>query len=150
MFTVNEYDEVLEKNVRLKEKIDESDYDILKNSFYKVITTQNGSRVLQKAFKNTSSAIIIKIFEEILPNFHEMMIDSYANYFCHKFFRYLNPECRLKFLLEIKDYVIIISNSKVGTYPLQAIIEQLNTNEEKLILIDAVRNNVLEMCQVII
>jgi hypothetical protein len=43
----------------------------------------------------------------------------------------------------------MISNSQIGTYPLQAIIDQMKTKEERKIIIEAVREHVLEMCQVI-
>ena len=42
----------------------------------------------------------------------------------------------------------MISNSQIGTYPLQAIIDQMKTKEERKIIIEAVREHVLEMCQV--
>jgi hypothetical protein len=82
--------------------------------------------------------------------FHELMIDSYANYFCQKFFSFLNNEQRLTFLKEIQDHFVQIGNSKIGTYPLQSIIEQLKTNEEKNIIIESLKDKLLEMCQVFI
>ena len=50
----------------------------------------------------------------------------------------------------MKDHVVSIGNSTIGTYPLQAIIDQMKTREERKIMIESVRENVLEMCQVII
>jgi len=42
----------------------------------------------------------------------------------------------------------MISNSQIGTYPLQAIIDQMKTKEEKRIMIESVHDYVLELCQV--
>ena len=48
----------------------------------------------------------------------------------------------------MKDHVVSIGNSTIGTYPLQAIIDQMKTRVERKIMIESVRNYVLEMCQV--
>ena len=41
-----------------------------------------------------------------------------------------------------------IGNSSIGTYPLQAIIDQMKTKEERNIIIDIVKENVIEMSEV--
>jgi len=48
-------------------------------------------------------------------------------------------------LNDIKDHVFFIGNNKVGTYPLQAIIEQLSNKEEKAQLINAFRKCCFDM-----
>ncbi len=97
----NAYDEILELQIKPKELITEEVYNILKERFYKVLITQNGSRVLQLALKNTSYSILANIFYEILPNINNLMTNSYANYFCHKFYAILNTEERCQFLLQV-------------------------------------------------
>lgn len=74
------------------------------------------------------------------------MIDSYANYFCQKFFSFLNEVDKLKFLRKLKENFVEIGNSKIGTYPLQSIIDQLHSEPEKKIIIEAVREKVLFLC----
>ncbi len=74
------------------------------------------------------------------------MTNSYANYFCQKFYAMLTVEDRCQFLLHIKDrYFLMIATDKIGTYPLQYIIEMLNTTKEKQILIECIRNSVYEL-----
>ncbi len=73
------------------------------------------------------------------------MNDNYANYFCQKFFCCLEKGCRIKFLEFIQPYAIKIAKSKVGTYPLQAIIESLKFEEEKLIITKTFQNEVIEL-----
>ena len=99
--TVNEFDEILDLSIRKKEQIEEDVYQKLKGNFFKVITSQNGSRVLQKALQNTETSILVRIFEEIKENVHQIMIDSYGNYFCQRFFSYLNKENRIIFLKHV-------------------------------------------------
>ena len=73
------------------------------------------------------------------------MTDSYANYFCQKFFSVLNENDRLRFLCKVRDNIVEIGNSKIGTYPLQTILDQLTTEKEKKIIIDSVREKVVCM-----
>lgn len=121
---------------------------MLKGKFLSIVTAQNGSRVLQKAMKNTTDTIISRIFDEIKDHIHDLMIDSYGNYFCQKFFSCINDNEKVEFLNNMKDHMAKIGNSKIGTYPLQAILEQLTTREQKQIMIESVRDVALEMCQV--
>jgi hypothetical protein len=76
----------IEKILSSSDKIDEKLYGYVKGHFIAIIKTQNGSRIFQKYLKNTSQTIISKIFEEILPYVRELLLDSYANYFCQKFY----------------------------------------------------------------
>ena len=73
------------------------------------------------------------------------MVDSYANYFCQKFFGYLEHEDRLHFLSNVNENFVQISNNKIGTYPLQAILEQLRTDKEKHLVIKTIKTNAIEM-----
>jgi hypothetical protein len=146
LFSQNsEFDELLEKNVRIKSKIDNDAHSIMKNNYLKILTTQNGSRVLQKALMNTSKDIIKEIFMEIFEKIPELMVDNYANYFCQKFYSYIDFELKMMFLNSLKRSVVEVGNSKIGTYPLQAVLEQLTTDEEKMVMIDAVKDKTFEM-----
>ncbi len=73
------------------------------------------------------------------------MIDSYANYFCPKFYAYLDHDEKLDFLRNINDHILEIGNNKVGTYPLQAILEQLITESEKDIVIETLKLRAMDM-----
>ncbi len=142
----NEYDEILENQIRPKEELDEETYKSIKGKTFDILMTQNGSRVLQKALKNTKYEIISRMLDEISDKFWELMTDSYANYFCPKFFSYLRRKERILFLMCIKNHIYDISVSKVGTYPLQSIIDQLETKEEKLIFVESFQGKILDMC----
>jgi hypothetical protein len=45
--------------------------------------------------------------------------------------------------------MVEISCSTIGTYPLQAVIDQIKTKEERKIMINAVKPFVMELCEVI-
>ena len=106
------------------EKIDYFIYNKLKGNFVNIIKTHRGSRIFQNYLKNTHSDIIHQIFTEINPSLIELIIDPYANYFCKRFFNFLNQKDRIDFLLSINNSLIKLSINNIGTYPIQGIIEQ--------------------------
>lgn len=65
LFT-NELDVIFENNGNNFEKLDEETYNSIKGNFLKLISTQNGSRILQKSLRKTSSHIISLIMNEVL------------------------------------------------------------------------------------
>lgn len=76
------------------------------------------------------------------------MKDSYANYFCKKFYCILLKPERLKFLNYIRPFGLFIANNQVGTYPLQAVIENLKSVEENNIIIETFKADVISLCLV--
>jgi hypothetical protein len=139
---------MLETRLKVYEKVDEECLKVFKNNFLNIIKSQNGSRVLQKSLRKTSKDVILQIFKEINNSLQELLVDSYANYFCQRFYDFLEISQRIEFLFLIKNKIVSISNSTIGTYPLQAIIDQMKTKEERQIIIEAVQDHILEMCQV--
>jgi hypothetical protein len=123
-------------------------YEKLTNNFSRIIKTQNGSLILQNCFAKTDKQIVSQIFNEILPELYCLITDCYGNYFCQKFFNFVNAEEKLVFLKELRKNLVQISNNSIGTYPLQSIIEKLATNEEKMIICEAILNETVlkEIC----
>ena len=134
-------------NLLLKsEKIDHFIYNKLQGNFVDVIKTHKGSRIFQNYLKNTQSDILHQIFMELSPILSEIMIDPYANYFCKRFFSFLNQKDRIEFLNTIQSSITQLSVSSIGTYPLQGIIEEIGSKVEKNIIINAIRNSLDELC----
>ncbi len=48
----------------------------------------------------------------------------------------------------MKEHIIKVSCSTIGTYPLQAVIDQTTTREERAVIIQAVKPHVIELCEV--
>jgi hypothetical protein len=134
--------------IQQSETIDQNSFNALKGSLLQIITNQNGSRAFQKALRNTDKSIISQIFTEIKGNFCNLLTDSYANYFVQKFFNFLNETERIEFIKEMKDSIVEIGNNKIGTYPLQAILEQLCTSTEREMAVEYICNGALALCQV--
>jgi hypothetical protein len=121
-------------------KIDFYIYNIIKGKIVSIIKNHKGSKIFQKYLKsNHSDEILHLIFVELYSNLEELIIDPYANYFCKKFFTYLNQKDRIDFLKSIEKSLIELSSDSIGTYPIQSIIEHLNTKNEKNIIISGIK-----------
>jgi len=75
----------------------------------------------------------------------DLIIDPYANYFCKKFFTFLNAKDRIDFLKNIEKALIELSSDSIGTYPIQSIIEHLNTNNEKNIFLAGIKEGYVKL-----
>lgn len=97
----NEIEYLLEEKIKIIEKIEKDSMHILKGHFFRLITSQNGSRILQKALQNSHSSVLLQIFEEVKDRISELMIDPYANYFCPVFYSHLEKKEKLIFLNKV-------------------------------------------------
>ena len=128
------------------EKIDYYIYNKLHGRFIEVIKTHKGSKIFQNYLKNTQSDIIHQIFVEICSSLPEIISNSYANYFCKRFFTYLNQKDRIEFLFSIQPSLIELSMNSIGTYPIQGIIEQVGSKIEKKLIVDILQPAIKELC----
>ena len=134
------------KNVLHKaDKIDHFIYSKIQGNFVNIIKTHKGSRIFQNYLKNTHSDILHQIFLEVNPYLKELLIDPYANYFCRKFFTFLNQKDKTDFLLSIENSLIKLSTNSIGTYPIQGIIEHIGSKIEKNIIINAIKDHIEEL-----
>ena len=130
-----------------KEKIDFFTYtNKIKGNIINIIKTHKGSKLFQNNVKSFSSDIIHQIFLEISSSLIELIIDPYANYFIKKFYNYLNEKDKIDFLLFISDYFIKLSTNIIGTYPIQGIIELITSKNEKKIIVNAIKDSLIELC----
>ena len=127
-------------------KIDFYIYNLIKGKIVQIIKNHKGSKIFQKYLKSThSDEILHLIFIELFPFLVDLIIDPYANYFCKKFFTYLNPKDRIDFLKNIEKALIELSSDSIGTYPIQSIIEHLNTKNEKNIILSGIKEGFIKL-----
>ena len=120
-------------------------YHLLKGKFIPLMKTQQTSRILQFYLDQTNEDIIHLIFLEISNDIEELILDIYANYFCLKLFYFLNKDDRMIFLNNISHKFDYLSINKISTYPIQCIIEKLNTEEEFDLVFNSVKNNLMKL-----
>ena len=124
-------------------KIDYHIYNLVKGKFLSVIKNHKGSKLFQKYIKSIHNEEIIHLlYLELNKNLEEFITDSYSNYFCKKFFTFLNQKDRIDFLIKIQKSIVRFSCHSIGTYPIQTIIENIGSRIEKIIIILAIKNNV--------
>ena len=135
----------LKFNLERNGKIDHYIYSLVKGVFINIIKNQKGSKIFQKYLKSTHCDILHQIFLEIKPNLEEIITDFYANYFCKRFFTFLNQKDRIDFLLVIEKSLVKLSSDSIGTYPIQTIIEHVGSKNEKNIIINALKDHIKEL-----
>ena len=126
-------------------KIDHYIYSLIKGTFINIIKNQKGSKIFQKYLKTTHSDILHQIFVELKPNLEDIITDSYANYFVKRFFTFLNQKDRIDFLISIEKIMVKLSSDSIGTYPIQTIIEHVGSKNEKVIIINALKEKIKEL-----
>ena len=94
---------MVENKIRLENEITEETYQILKDKFFKIVTCQNGSRILQTYIFKSNLEIISKIFKELSGHLPDIITNVYGNYFCQKFFLTLQDNDRILFLQKVKN-----------------------------------------------
>ena len=135
----------LKFNLERTGKIDHYIYSLVKGNFLLIIKNQKGSKIFQKYLKTTHCDILHQIFVELKPNLEEIITDFYANYFCKRFFTFLNQKDRIDFLLSIEKSMVKLSSDSIGTYPIQTIIEHVGSKNEKNIIINSLKDNIKEL-----
>ena len=130
----------VKKILNKTQKIDSPVYNKCKSKFEQIIRTHKGSRIFQNYLKNTNYDILHLIFNELKYKLPELLKDSYANYFCKKLFKNLSQKDRIDYLTIIQSDLNILSTDSIATYPIQCIIEDLGSKNEKLIFYQGIKN----------
>ena len=150
IFNSNEELEILlievNKIVSKIEKIDQFCYNKLKGKFEEIIRTHKGSRIFQNYLKNTHCDILHQIFLEIKNKLPDLIRDSYANYFCKKFYDSLNQKDRIEYLISIQNQLSSLAIDPIATYPIQGIIEKLGSKNEKRIIYLGIKDSIDTFC----
>ena len=127
------------------QKIDSSIYYKCKGNFEKIIRTHRGSRIFQNYLKNSHYDILHLIFSEIKNNLSDLLKDSYSNYFCKKLFRNLSQKDRIEYLTLIQPDLNFLSKDSIATYPIQSIIEELGSKNEKNIFYQGIKDYIINL-----
>ena len=139
---IHELKNILDKNG----KIDLHIYNLIKGKFLSILKNHKGSKLLQKYLKpGVPEEIIHLLYIEISHNLSDFITDGYSNYFCKKFYAFLSLKDRIDFLQKIKNSMLQFSCDSIGTYPIQTIIENLKSNSEKSIVINAIKSHIEEL-----
>ena len=128
------------------EKIDQMIYNKLQGKFEQIIRTHKGSRIFQYYLKNTHNDILHQIFLELKNKLPDLLRDNYANYFCKKFFDCLSQKDRIEYLTAIQNDLSSLAIDNTATYPIQGILEELGSKNEKKIIYMGLKDSISSFC----
>ena len=119
--------------------------DGLKSPMPDYICSQIGSRIMQKYLKKFPTYIRTLLINNLAGSYEKLICNTYANYFCQKLYNISVLEQRILILQNLKNIFINVSKNNCGAHVAQFIIGAANSIEEKMIIIDYVRDHELEL-----
>ena len=119
--------------------------DGLKTPMPDYICSQIGSRIMQKYLKKFPTYIRTLLINNLSGSYEKLICNTYANYFCQKLYNISVLEQRLLILQNLKNIFINVSKNNCGAHVAQFIIGAANSIEEKMIIIDYIRDHELEL-----
>ena len=120
-------------------------YQTFKNEFIRLIKNQQTSRTSQLYIQHSPPEIIHLLYTEISSHISQLLLDPYANYFILKLFSYLDNSDCLNFLNQISKTFTYLCINKISTYPIQCIVEHINSKHLQEIIIDSVKNHLMKI-----
>ena len=129
-----------ESSLSQSQCISENIFRYFQSNFINIIKTQIGSRLIQNYLPKTSPIIINKIFITIIPSLPILLCDPFATHSCLQLFFSLSSNERILFLYAISPQLSSLSINNISTYPIQCIISNLTTQQEKDIILNNINN----------
>lgn len=120
-------------------------YEEFKEEFINFLKNQQTSRLCQFFFDGTNDEVVHIIFKDISEELLNLLTDPYANYFILKIFTHLNKADRLTFLTVVSNSLDWLAINKISTYPIQIILEKLNSRKEQEIIINSIKKHVIKL-----
>ncbi|KAK0615811.1 armadillo-type protein [Bombardia bombarda] len=116
-------------------------------TIYQLCKDQHGCRYLQKQLENRIPEQVHMIWVETNQHVVELMTDPFGNYLCQKLLEYCNDDERTALIQNAASDMVRIALNQHGTRALQKMIEHVTTPTQVQIIIEAFRNQVVELIQ---
>ncbi|KAI3653481.1 hypothetical protein MP228_001428 [Amoeboaphelidium protococcarum] len=97
----------------------------LKGKVYAMSKDQYGCRYLQSLLESGDESIKATIYQEVISNLPDLMIDSFGNYLCQKLIQVANHEQIEEILQQVCPFLVGISMNVHGTRSIQKLITRL-------------------------
>ncbi|KAI3978521.1 hypothetical protein MKX01_015696 [Papaver californicum] len=126
-------------------------YNTLKDAqgrIYYLAKDQNGCRFLQRKFDEGDRQDIKVIFDEIIHNVIELMVDPFGNYLIQRLLDVCTEQQRMHILVMVtreRNQLVRISLNTHGTRAVQKLIETLKTREQITHVISALEPRFLDL-----
>ncbi|XP_062198068.1 pumilio homolog 12-like [Phragmites australis] len=113
-----------------------------------VAKDQNSCRFLQSVFTGGSQEDAEKVFAEIIDHIGELMVDPFAHYLVQKILEECSHDQRMRIIFEITKVpveLLKVSCNMHGTRVVQKVIETLNTSDQALKVVSALRPGAMHL-----
>lgn len=108
---------------------DPVEIDRLIENALKLAKDQAGCRMLQKKLETNDPEVISRIFEEVINEFPDLMIDPFGNYLCQKLAETCSHEEMKRIIEVVSPNLISICFNPHGTRAVQKLIEVVKDQE---------------------
>lgn len=129
-----ETDELMAKISRISEEnYHLIGYELFEGHIESLITTQEGSIILQAIISKANPMLITSAYYELRPILIELLRQTYANYFCQCIYVKLNDECKHEFIVYVFDNLSMILKNMISFRATTSILEyQIPKSARKL------------------
>ena len=117
----------------------------LKPSLVDYICSRDGSKIIQQRLNLHKNIKIKFLLKKIGTNLEKIICDKYGNYFFQKLYIISSKKLRLKILNSIKIFFIPSSKDETGVYVIQKIIEEVQSEEEKKLILEYIKGKEMEL-----
>ncbi|XVE95318.1 hypothetical protein REPUB_Repub02eG0086400 [Reevesia pubescens] len=115
---------------------------------YYMAKDQNGCRFLQRIFDEGSCLDVQLIFNEVIENIVELMMDPFGNYLVQKLLDVCTEEQRLQIVLMVTKeagQLVRISLNTYGTRVVQKLVETLKSRQQISLIKSALKPGILDL-----
>jgi len=114
---------------------------------YDLCKDQHGCRYLQKKLEEQNPSQTHMVWLETNQHVVELMTDPFGNYLCQKLLEFCNNDERTVLIQNASVDMVRIALNQHGTRALQKMIEFVSTPDQVKIIVEALRNRVVELIQ---
>ena len=109
------------------------------------LCSQKGARDMHKTLQKYSFHIKTLLLSKIGNHLPKIMCDIYGNYFCQLFIHDSQQDLIVTILQTIQPYYVSIAKDYSGTHVLQAILDEVTSNEQQMLILNAIKSYEFEM-----
>jgi len=114
-------------------------------SIPKTCFTKQGTLNCQKFINKASKAQIDEVYQVVLPQFPQMMMNTYANYTCQTIFTVSSSKQRIRLLLYLEKSLPSLAIDYKASHALQTLASLCSCSEEEMIYARAFKGCILNM-----
>ncbi|OEL12990.1 Pumilio-like protein 12 [Dichanthelium oligosanthes] len=122
--------------------------DEVVGELYLLAKDQNGCRFLQRIFTEGSQEDAQKVFDGVIEQIDELMVDPFGNYLVQKLLELCNDDQKMHILYEITKIpgqLIKVACNMHGTRVVQKVIETISTSDEASMVVSALSPGVITL-----